>query len=140
MRSLSLIDKAFILKKSLLFRELDLDLLLTIADKMTPFSFNAGESIFLVQQEGKKMYFIVEGAVALQNPQDLSSNLISAPDFFGDESLFNSRPRGYNAVCNSATTLLALSRTNLLLIIAECPSVALGLLESYTAKLDLRLR
>ena len=63
MKKWSLIDKAFLLKRSTPFVSLDLDILLTFADKLTLVTFEEGEQIFPIEQEAHRMYFIGKGDV-----------------------------------------------------------------------------
>jgi len=138
MKKLTLIDKALLLKKTSLFESLDLDLLLPIADKLTPVEYDPEETVFGAGEQGNRMFLIVEGQVNLYNNQQ--SIVLGIKDFFGDESLFNEQPRTYAAVSKTDSTLLTLSRTNLLTIISEAPSVAVALLQVYTTATPFRSR
>ncbi len=140
MRNLNLIDKAFLLKKTSLFGALDLDLLLSIGDKMEVLHFRPSETIFQYEQDAHRMYLIISGEILIQNKCHQLLAELGMGDFFGDEALFNEQKRAYSASCKSKVELLALSRSHLLSIIYECPSVALALLESYTATIPFRLR
>src|SRR5437868_2872359 len=118
MKKLTLIDKAFLLKRTPLFDTLDLNLLLAIADKLAVVSCEAGEIIFNAQEEAFHMYFIVSGTIEIRDLHQVTLAVLAHDDFFGDESLFNEKPRAYGAVATGPTTLLSLSRTNLLTIIS----------------------
>ncbi len=137
---LNLIDKAFLLKKTSLFGSLDLDLLLTIADRLELITHRKGEKVFQLDQDAHRMYLIVEGEVSIQNKEGESLAVLTPGEFFGDEALFQERPRAYDAICSTPLTLLALTRSHLLSIIAECPSVAIALLEAYTRTTPFRHR
>lgn len=136
----NLIDRAFLLKKTSLFGSLDLDLLLTIADRLELVTHKKGEKIFQLDQDAHRMYLIVEGSVLIQDKKGETLAYLDAGEFFGDEALFQERSRGYDATSETPVILLALSRTHLLSIIAECPSVAIALLEAYTSSTDFRMR
>jgi CRP/FNR family transcriptional regulator, cyclic AMP receptor protein len=140
MSKLTLIDKAFFLKRTALFGTLDLELLLAIADKLKIVTFESGEKIFGYNEEAVRIYFIVKGTVEILDRQNILLNTLDNEEFFGDESIFNEKPRGYQAISKTYTQLLALSRTNLLTIISECPSVAVGLLQAYSSMTDFRPR
>ncbi len=140
MRPLTLIDKAFLLKKTPLFGSLDLDLLLTISDKMELGTFKRGIKIFQFDQDAHRMYLIVEGLILIKDKNDQQLATLAAGEFFGDEAIFNEKPRTYEAICQTDTVLLTLSRPHLLSIIAECPSVAISLLEAYTNHIEFRRR
>lgn len=137
---LNLIDKAFLLKKTALFGSLDLDLLLTISDRLEMVVHRQAEKVFQLDQDAHRMYFIVDGRVLIQDKEGNALAQLTAGEFFGDESLFHEKPRTYEAICETPLTLLALSRSHLLSIIAECPTVAIALLESYTQGTEFRKR
>lgn len=140
MKRLTLIDKAFLLKKTPLFENLDLDLLLPIADKLALTDYDAGEFIFRYQEQANRMYLIVKGVVEIRDHSSQLIATLSGEDFFGDESLFNEKPRGYEAFSKTDSQLLSLSRTNLLTIISECPSVAVAFLQVYSSTIHFRPR
>ena len=140
MKRLTLIDKAFLLKRTPLFGTLDLDLLLTIADKLNAAAFETEDLIFGANEEANRMYFIVKGKVAILSSGGTPICTLAEGDFFGEESLFNNKPRAYQAKSLGETLLLTLSRTNLSTIISECPSVAVGFLQVYTSTMDFRAR
>ncbi len=138
MKKVTLIDKAFLLKRTPLFETLDLDLLIVIADKLGIVVFEEDEVLFAEGEEANRVYFIQKGEIEIKGRGLKESVVLQAGDFFGEESLFNEKPRAYSATSLSESQLLTLSRTNLLTIIAECPSVALGLLQVYTTKIPNR--
>ena len=138
MKHLTLIDKAFLLKRTPLFSALDLDLLLTIAYKLGTAIFEPSDSAFFVNEEANRMYFIIQGQVEIRSPEQKVITRLTAGDFFGEESLFSNKPRTYSAYIPIETHLLTLSRTNLYSIISECPSVAIGFLQVYTSMMNHR--
>lgn len=140
MSKITLIDKAFFLKRTLIFGMLDLDLLLAIADKLQTITFDPGDTIFTVNEEAFRMYFVLKGSIEIRDSKGQKLATLGPDEFFGEESLFSEKPRAYEAICKTETLLLALSRTNLLTIISECPSVAVGLLQTYTSLSTFRQR
>ncbi len=138
MKPLSLIEKAFFLKKVKPFSELDLDLLLAIAEKLYYDEYDANERVFSHGQAANRMYLIVRGSVEIDDAKMRPLYQIGNGDFFGDESLFNEQPRSYGAICKTDTELLTVSRSHLLSIISECPSVAVSLLQCYAQQLPCR--
>ena len=138
MKPLSLIEKAFFLKKVKLFADLDLDLLLAIAEKLYDDDYDQGEKIFCHSQAANRIYLIVQGSVQILDEKLRPLAALSACDFFGDESLFNDQPRSYAAICKADTLFYTISRSHLLSIISECPSVAVTLLQSYSQLLPCR--
>lgn len=136
----SLIEKAFFLKKSRLFSELDLEVLLAIAEKLNEDDYDKDEKVFTPGQVANRIYLIAEGAVQIFDEHRRLVCDLGVGDYFGDESLFNEQPRSYSAVCKTDTVFLTLSRSHLLSIISECPSVAVTLLQSYSQQLACRHR
>lgn len=134
----SLIEKAFFLKKVRLFSELDLEILLAIAEKLHEDDYDAAEKVFSSGQVANRIYLIVKGTVQITDERLKPYAELSATDYFGDESLFNEQPRAYAAICKTDTLFLTLSRSHLLSIISECPSVAVSLLQSYSQQLPCR--
>jgi len=138
MKPLSLIEKAFFLKKVRIFSELDFELLLAVAEKLHDDDYDTGEKIFMTGQVANRIYFIAEGMVQLLDDRMGLRAALKQADFFGDESLFNDAPRTYSAICKTDAILLTLSRSHLLSIISECPSVAVALLQTYAHALPCR--
>lgn len=138
MRRTTLIDKAFLLKKSPLFKDLDLDLLLSIAEKIQILEYKENHIIFNANQKAEHLFFIISGSVEVINLDQKSCAKLNENDFFGEESLFNERPREYTTKALSNALLFSLSRGYILKIIAECPSVALNLLRSFAEPIGFR--
>lgn len=134
----SLIEKAFFLKKLRLFNELDLEILLAIAEKLHEDDYDANEKVFTPGQVANRIYLIVEGTVQILDDRMKPFAELNAGDYFGDESIFNDQPRGYAVLCKTDTLFLTLSRSHLLSTISECPSVAVALLQSYSQQLPCR--
>ncbi len=138
MKQLSLIEKAFFLKKTRLFQDLDLDLLVAIADKMNQDIYESGEKVFDQNQRANRMYLIASGKVQLFDENESLIAQLHKTDFFGDESLFNDKERGYLAICEEKTLFLTLSKSHLMNILSECPPVAIALLQSYAQHMKSR--
>lgn len=136
---LSLLDKAFCLKKNNFFGSLDLDLLLILAEKTELLLFKKGETIFSCQSETHRMYLIVEGEVAIEYQQSPPLSLKKG-ECFGDEALFSQKMHFYKASCLTTTTLLVLLRSHILSLIEQSPSFACSLLELYAEKIPFRTR
>jgi len=134
----SLIEKAFFLKKLRLFNELDLEILLAIAEKLHEDDYDANEKVFTPGQVANRIYLIVQGTVQILDDRMRLLAELNAGDYFGDESIFNEQPRGYAVLCKTDTLFLTLSRSHLLSTISECPSVAVAFLQSYSQQLPCR--
>lgn len=138
MKPPSLIEKAFFLKKVRLFSELEFELLLSIAEKVHEDDYDANEKVFTVGQAANRIYLIERGVVELFDDRGRTLIELEAGDFFADESLFNENPRAYGAICKTNAILYTLSRSHLLSIISECPTVAIALLQIYAGAIPCR--
>lgn len=134
MNTLTLIDKAFLLKQTPLFGELDLDVLLPIADKLGTVHKATGETIYELGETAEQMYLIAKGNVQIIDSKGALFEELSETDFFGDKALFHYKPRQHRAVCISDAILFTLSRTYLQTILAESYTVALGFLRVYSQR------
>jgi CRP-like cAMP-binding protein len=135
---MNIVDKAFSLKQCSLFRELNLEQLLAIAEKMEERRLPPGKEVFSAGQEAYHMHLIVEGTVLLQHPKESTHSVRIDYDFFGEESLFTDLPRAYSAETTTSSLLLSLSRTLLLASIEECPSIGIHLLELFSSQITMR--
>ena len=140
MKQLTLLEKSLLLKKTAIFKNLDLDLLLPISDKMHLITVEEKEHIFHQNQDAHLMYLIVEGVVEARDQKGSTLGKLIEGDIFGDESIFSEEVRKYEAVCRTDVHLLTLSKTNLLTVISECPSVAVSLLQCYASVMVFRPR
>lgn len=134
----SLIEKAFFLKRVRLFSDLDLEILLAIAEKLHEDAYEKEEKVFTSGQVANRIYLIVSGSLQIFDEEKRPLCELGPGDFFGDESLFNEQPRSYAVICKTDTLFLTLSRSHLLSIISECPSVAVTLLQIYSQQLPCR--
>lgn len=139
MKRLNLIDKAFLLKRTPFFGALDLDLLLPIADKMQLAGFDSGDIILPHSEEVHRLYFVAKGHVLIRNEEHVVMRLSTA-ECFGDEPFFSEKPATYEAVSETETSILTLSRNHLSVILSECPSVGFHFLREYASQLPLRRR
>lgn len=140
MSELILIEKAFFLKKTALFSEVDLDLLLAISDKVDVYEFDKGDFAFSYNQEAKSLYVIFSGTVDILDENDVIVTTLGHFDFFGDEAIYAHTPRNYSARISSDAQLIVISRSHINEIILEAPQVALALIRAYATVTPIRKR
>lgn len=138
MTKLSLIEKAFFLKKTALFTEVDLDLMLAISEKVDIYEFRKEELVFSHNQAAKNLFIIYSGRVDLFDGAGVHQATLFEPNFFGDEALFTHTRRAYTAIAKEDSCLLVISRSHLHEIIFEAPQVALALIRSYALATPIR--
>lgn len=138
MKPFDLIEKAFLLKNTTIFKSLDLDALLSIAEKLELTTYPPQTKIFDIGEEALHLYLIIEGQITIKN-QELQTT-ISSGEFFGDEHLFSGKRRTYLAESLSQITVISLLKSQLYSIISQCPNIALQWLESYAKHTTFRPR
>lgn len=127
MKTLNLIEKAFLLKKTSLFSEINLDNLVAIAEKLDSVSLGENQYIFQENQPPLFMYILAHGEIKLST----SHTPLKPGDSFGEVALFKNQKHTSYAQALTECHLLALTKKHLSAIIAECPSVAIKLLEDF---------
>lgn len=137
MKPQNLIEKAFLLKNTPVFKSLELDSLLSISEKIELVTYPPGTPIFNEGDEALHLFLVIEGSITLNGIEKQS---LKEGSFFGDEHLFSGTRRTYSATSESAVTLLCLLKRHLYAIMTECPSVAIAWLESYARDVSLRSR
>lgn len=128
-QTISLVEKAFALKATPTFHNVDLDTLLSISDQLDVAHYKAGDDIFHQGRSGHNTYIVVDGTVTLSS--DNQTVALETPALFGEEEALTDLPRHYTATATTACTVLLLSRTALINSISECPTVAINLLTEY---------
>ena len=129
MKELNLIERAFLMKKTAIFSDLDLDLIIAIADKVYQDLYKQGEQVFEKGQKAHRLYLIAKGEVDIFDNDQNHLARLKENDYFGEEALFNNRHRNYQVICCKETLFLTFSKALLLNIISECPQIAVALIE-----------
>lgn len=132
------IEKAFLLKKTFLFADLNLEHLLAIANKIDVQILDKNEYIFKNKQSALHIYIIAKGNIQLLDENNQILIELSEGDLFGDEALFNDQIHQYQAKCITKCHLLTLTKKHLTAIISECPTVAINLLEAFAKQITFR--
>jgi len=135
MKQLTLIDKAFLLKKTEIFRSLDLDYLLTLAEKLQPITVEQKQKIITKGTEATRLFIIVSGTVAIMQPDgELEAKELSENGYFGDRALFAQQAHDYTAVALTNCALFSLHASHIFALIEQSPTLAINLLQLYSKK------
>lgn len=98
-----------------------------------------GATVVGQDEPGDAMFVIMSGRIKVvisgENGREVTLSLLRAGDSFGEMSLFDQAPRSANCVALEPTTLLALSREDLLRHIAAQPRTAMNLLGEMARRL-----
>jgi hypothetical protein len=84
--------------------------------------------------DGSCMYFIVSGTVRVIK-DDRTIAELGARDFFGEMALFEGEKRSATCVTATPTKLLRIERADLLSLMEELPSIAIGICQSLSARI-----
>ena len=137
MKDHTLIEKVFILRQSPFFKELNLDVLLTLSEQSHSITFNKDETIFSYGDEEHGLYIIAEGEIILLNTKNQPIAKITNGDVFGEEAVFSGSTRQYQAQATSSAQTLFISQSDLFAIIEENPSLSLAFLQIYGSYLPI---
>lgn len=95
------------------------------------------ETLFLEGDPGETLYVVAEGTVKLtvtsSDGREMLLAVLQAPESFGELSLIDGGPRAATAVAVTATTLVAMGRSELLRALHQQPALVDGMLRSIGA-------
>lgn len=132
------IDKAALLSKHPLFRELGRDVHERIAAYATTKHVARGETIFMKGDTGASLFAVCSGTVEVLVPsvegKNAVMNLINAGEIFGEIALLDGQPRTADALAFTDCTLMVLERRDFLPLLREQPDIAVKLLEILCAR------
>lgn len=131
-------DRLLLLKQSPLFREVPTDDLRVVMEDLVDEAAFAGERLFEAGDPADRMFFVLEGEVAILLPGE-SESLVQRcgpGECFGEMGLLDDQPRSAAAQALTDVRLLYLAKEKLRGLILGHPHLALGLLRG----LSLRLR
>jgi CRP/FNR family cyclic AMP-dependent transcriptional regulator len=134
MKTLNLIEKAFLLKKTSLFSDINLDNLVAIAENLDSMALESQQILFKPGQTPLLMYIVAHGEIEISQP-GTTSEIIYPGDIFGDISLFSGKKHTNHAKALSDAHLIVLTKKDVSAVIEECPEVAMKLLESFAKKI-----
>jgi CRP-like cAMP-binding protein len=101
----------------------------------------AGRTIFLKDEPGDGLYGISSGRVAFTvesaDGKELTLNVLSAGQFFGEIALLDGRGRSATAVARDACELLFISRTEFMAFLRERPESMMPIVELLCERLRL---
>lgn len=104
-----------------------------------PRHFSVQQYICYEGEPGNEMYIILRGTVGVYVSSAIETQVevsrISAGDLFGEMAIFDDLPRSASCVALDDVTCVAIDRNKKLEFIAECPEIALKLLENLSGRI-----
>jgi CRP-like cAMP-binding protein len=137
--SLSVDNRATLLRGSYLFHGLDAEVLGRVAQLAMPRDLAAGTPLFWQGDEGDALYGVTAGLVRIwltgPDGKELTLNLMEPGDFFGEIALLDGLPRSANASALSDSRLIAIKRRDFLGLLEREPRLAQHLIELLCERL-----
>lgn len=140
---LTTIERILILKEVPMFQELNIDQLRILAEVAQDLEVEKGTIIAHKGSNHDSMYVIVSGQVAIEEVQVRGNNrrsvkrmaTIGARDYFGELSIFDKQPFGYDIVAIEPTVLLAIEQQTLTALMRNQPELSRLLLKAMSLRL-----
>lgn len=133
-----------LLKRVAIFRDLDGDELLQVADVCKEEHFTSGEYIFREGEHGNRLYLIVDGEVRISRDVPGSGEealaVLKSGALFGEMAVFDRTERSTHAISNGGATLLTISRPDFEMLLDFDREMAYKVLWSCVRLLSSRLR
>jgi CRP/FNR family transcriptional regulator len=127
------------LKKSEIFSSLRDDELLNISKLVETVSYKNNENIFVEGDPSDKFYLVAEGSVKILKHtmmgKDIILEIMSPGDIFGGVAVLDKKPFPASAQAMESTTVVWISRQNLLRIMDEYPILKLEIVKYFSDKL-----
>ncbi len=134
-----ILERTLFLDNVDIFKELSLDELGQIAQISELGNYQEDEILFRQGDPGNYAYIIVNGGVELyleSGKKHQSLMLLPAGECFGEMALLDGQNRSASARITKESTLLRISREDLIRVMKRYPSIALGII----SQLSIRLR
>ena len=127
------------LKKSEIFSSLKEDELLRISEFFGEVSYKNNETIFIEGDPSDKFYLVGEGSVKILKHtlmgKDIILEVMSPGDIFGGVAVLDRKPFPASAQAMESTTVIRISRNNLIKIMEEHPILKLEIVKYFSDKL-----
>lgn len=137
---LDLFERILLLKRSVVFSEVDTEDLSVVAKALVDEAYFKGERVFEKGEQGDHMYVIESGKVGISIDDNAGSQrfitVLSPGECFGEMNLLDEQERSATAHVLEDARLLSLEKAQLRGLIQRYPELSLGMLKG----LSLRLR
>lgn len=133
-----------LLKNVAIFKDLDNDELVQIADLCREEKFVSGEFIFHEGEHGNRLYLIADGEVRISRDVPGSGEealaVLKPGALFGEMAVFDRSERSTHAISNGGTTALTISRADFEMLLDLNRELAYKVLWACVRLLSSRLR
>jgi CRP/FNR family transcriptional regulator len=127
------------LKKSGLFSSLKEEELKNISELFEKITYKNNQNIFVEGDPSDKFYLVAEGSVKILKHtmmgKDIILEMMSPGDIFGGVAVLDRKPFPASAQAMESTTVICISRQNLIKIMEEYPILKLEIVKYFSDKL-----
>lgn len=127
------------LKRIPLFSHLGDEELVRVSQALREKSYPKGSVILFEDDPGDALYTVDTGQVKVvrvgEDGREVILSILRGGDFFGEMSLIDDQPRSAHVIAIQDANLLVLRREEFQQLLAEMPSIALGLLKALSRRL-----
>jgi CRP-like cAMP-binding protein len=138
-QGISLPERAALLRRHPLFKEIDPKISDRLAAHAKTRSVARGATIFVKGDAGTCLFAVVSGAVQViagsSEGKSAMFNRIGAGDIFGEIALLDGQPRTADAIAFTDCRLMIIERRDFLPLLRDFPDVAIKLLELLCSRL-----
>lgn len=127
------------LKTIPLFQKLTYQQFTQVANILHEVKYNSGETIIAEGDAADTFYICIDGRVKVLKGNTTITEL-KPGDYFGEMSLVDNETRSADVIAVENTSLLTMSRKNLIELIRQNPGIAIKFLWNFTQVLTKRLR
>lgn len=130
-------ETADLLSRNELFAALEPAALTTVAERAVPRTYEKGQIVCLQGARGEALYVVASGLVKIYvgspDGTEMVLTTVDPPGMFGELSVLDGGPRSASAAAVQRSTLIAVTRSVLLEVAGEHPSMMEGLLHTLGA-------
>jgi len=127
------------LQKSEVFSSLKPDELRSISNYFEEITLKNNDTVFNEGDPSDKFYLVAEGSIKIIKHtvmgKDIILEMMSPGDIFGGVAVLDKKPFPASAQAMESTTVIWISRKNLLKIMEDCPTLKLDLVKYFSNKL-----
>ena len=131
------------LRKIPLFKELDDDELLKVAEIAIKKNFPGGSIIFREGEKGDSLFLIVYGSIRILKTSERGEEEIvrlASGSVFGELALIDDSPRSATAITLENSELLDITRDNLNNLVEKYPVIGVKIFKAFSKLITSRLR
>lgn len=125
--------------RATLFAQLPINAIEDLASRVAVRKVNVGATVVSQDEPGDAMFIIVTGRIKVvmfgEGGREVTLSVLRGGESFGEMALFDEGPRSANCVAIEPTTVLALSRDDLMKHVQAHPRTALNLVSEMARRL-----